>query len=181
METLARIDQAPRAFDWKRLLGAVAPVLGTAIGGPFGALAGVLVNTALGLENGAGEAERARALERATPEQLLAIQQAERQFALDMERLGVDVLRLDSADRDSARRREAALGDRIPCVLAAGVTLGFFGLLAYLLRHDVPKENAAILNIMLGALGAAWASIISYYFGSSAGSAAKDRLIAGGR
>ena len=33
----------------------------------------------------------------------------------------------------------------------------------------------------LGAMGAAWASVVSYYFGSSAGSAAKDKIIAGAK
>jgi len=40
-----------------------------------------------------------------------------------------------------------------------------------------PSENQALL-IMLGALGAAWGAVVNFYYGSSAGSQAKDAVIA---
>lgn len=169
------------SFDWKSLLGTIAPVLGTAIGGPFGALAGVAIKTALGLGDDADEAAMAKALEKATPEQLLAIQESEQRFKLDMEKLGVDVLKIDADDRNSARLRETNVKDHIPAALAVIVTVGFFGLLAWLMVKAPPVESKEVLNIMLGALGAAWASIVAYYFGSSAGSQYKSKLMAGGK
>lgn len=168
-------------FEWKKLLSAVAPAIGTAIGGPFGGLAASAIKTVLGLEGEQDEAALAGALERATPEQLLALKEAERRFTLDMQKLGVDVLRLDAADRASARRRETTVKDGVPGLLAALVTTGFFGLLGWLMLAEPPAGSKDILNLMLGALGAAWTSIVAYYFGSSAGSAAKDKLIAGVR
>lgn len=54
-------------------------------------------------------------------------------------------------------------------ILALGVTLGFFGMLTWMLNYDVPAGNKDILNIMLGSLGSAWIGITSYFFGSSAG------------
>lgn len=168
-------------FEWKKLLSAVAPAIGTAMGGPFGALAATAVKTVLGLEGEQDETALASALERATPEQLLALKEAERRFTLDMQKLGVDVLRLDAADRASARRREATVKDGVPGLLASLVTIGFFGLLGWLMLAEPPTGSKDILNLMLGALGAAWTSIVAYYFGSSAGSAAKDKLIAGVR
>lgn len=58
------------------------------------------------------------------------------------------------------------------------VTCGFFGLLFSLLRWAPPKQNEALLNITLGSLGTAWVAIVSYYFGSSAGSDRKNEIIA---
>ena len=65
-----------------------------------------------------------------------------------------------------------------PRILAYLVTFGFFGVIAALIRGDVNPQGHDVLLVMLGALGTAWATIINYYFGSSSGSAAKDRVIA---
>ena len=62
------------------------------------------------------------------------------------------------------------LSKNVLYLLAIGITLGFFGLLTYMLKFDVPAANKDILNIMLGSLGTAWISIVGYFFGSSAGS-----------
>ena len=64
-------------FDWKSLLGNVAPILGTAIGGPFGALAGTAIKAVLGLPDDSDEKAMASALAKATPDQLLALQNAD--------------------------------------------------------------------------------------------------------
>lgn len=87
---------------------------------------------------------------------------------------------LDSylADTQSAREnftkiqesdKSSWLAKNILPLLTVGVTLGFFGLLGYMLKEDVPAANKDILNIMLGSLGTAWISIIGYFFGSSVG------------
>jgi hypothetical protein len=67
--------------------------------------------------------------------------------------------------------------DWMPKVLGLAVTIGFFGLMVFMMKWDVPAANKDMLNIMLGALGGSWVSIIAYYFGSSAGSAKKNDLI----
>lgn len=164
-------------FDWKATLAAVAPALGTAIGGPFGALAGAAVNAVLGLGGDATEAATAQALAKATPEQLLALKQADNQFTIDMEKLGVDLAKVNADDRDSARQREIAVKDWVPGVLALFLTLGFFGLLGWMMYKAPPEGSRDILNIMLGSLGTGWVTMLAYYFGSSAGSASKDKLL----
>ena len=165
------------SFDWKGLLSNIAPVLGTAIGGPFGALAGTAIKAALGLSEDSDEAAMAAALQKATPEQLLAIKQADNQFKLDMEKLGVDLARIDADDRNSARQREMTVKDWVPGLLAVTLTVGFFGLLAYLVAHEPPAGSRDILNVMLGSLGTGWVTMLAYYYGSSSSSSEKNKLL----
>jgi len=171
------------SFDWKSLVKTAAPMLGTALGGPLGGIAGKLLANALGGDpTKATPDDLAKLVQNVTPEQLLALKQAEQQFQLQMAELNIksvqDLEALAAGDRASAREREVQVRDWTPRLLAYGVTLGFFGLLSYMLRHDVPTANKDILNVMLGSLGTAWISVVTYYFGSSSGSDRKTELLA---
>lgn len=86
--------------------------------------------------------------------------------------------RIAMEDRNSARAREMAVRDRTPAYLAYGITLGFFGILLWMLNAPVPDTGHDALLVMLGSLGTAWAAVVSYYFGSSAGSHKKSELLA---
>jgi hypothetical protein len=162
------------------LLGQVAPTIATALGGP---LAGVAVktlsNALLGNENGSEEDVRV-ALENATPEQLATIKQIDADFKVRMKELDIDLERISAGDRDSARKREMVVGDHTPKVLAGIITLGFFGVLFWMFIYGVPKNGNEALLLMLGALQTAFTGLIAYYFGSSAGSKAKDDLLSKG-
>jgi hypothetical protein len=164
-------------------VAAIAPTVASAFGGPLAGLAVTTLEKALGVAPGASASDPkgfAATLQNAlaTPEQVLALKQADnafKQFCLDNE---LQLVKADDADRDSARRRQVDLKDWTPTVLAMLVSGGFFGMLSVMAFHDLPVGNRDMLNIMLGSLGAAWVAVVSYYFGSSAGSRAKDSSIA---
>jgi hypothetical protein len=164
--------------DWKEIVGAVAPSLATVLGGPVAGLAvSALSNALLGRANGT-EAEVAAAVAAGGGDVLAKIKEAEQAFLVRMRELDIDVEKLHQVDRASARDREVKAGDiATPRALAGLVTLGFFGVLAWLLVNGKPTDGGDALLVMLGALGGAWGSVISYYFGSSAGSAAKTDIM----
>jgi hypothetical protein len=169
-------------MEWKDLagtIGKVAPLLGTLLGGPAGAAVGAMVASALGT---GGTPEEVSAAITQDPAALVKLREIEASKAVRLEELAADQAKHElataAADRASAREREAKTGDTLtPRSLALLVTLGFFGALAYLLAAGKPQTGGDALLVMLGALGGAWGSVIAYYFGSSAGSAAKTEML----
>lgn len=168
-------------MDIKAILATVAPWIGTALGGPLGGMAVTAAADALGLSDKT-EAAIKQAISGATPEQMLALKNADQDFALKMQALNFDsvekIAALENADRDSARNREIQVKDRTPKILAYLVTLGFFSMLVFMLFKIIPTENRDILNIMLGSLSSTFTAIVAYYYGSTKGSEAKSALLA---
>jgi len=89
--------------------------------------------------------------------------------------MGLDFAKLNVEDRKSAREMQAETRSYIPAILAVTVTIGFFGILVGMMTETFKTSDP--LMLMLGSLGTAWTGIIAFYFGSSAGSQAKDDLL----
>jgi len=160
------------------LLGQVAPTLATALGGPLAGVAVRTLSNALLGHEGGSEDEVKQALEAATPEQLAQIKQVDANFKVRMKELDIDLERIASGDRDSARKMQMANNDWIPRLLAVMITVGFFGILVWMLMKGMPQTGTEALLMMLGALGTAWTGVINFYYGSSAGSKQKNDLLA---
>jgi len=159
------------------LVKTVAPSLATAVGGPLAGMATRAISDALLGKPDGTEDELINAAAKASPDQLLALKKAEQDFAVRMRELEIDLQRIDAADRSSAREREVKTGDWTPKALAGAVTLGFFGVLGYMIAYGLPTQGGEALLVMLGTLGTAWGGIVSYYFGSSAGSKEKSEAM----
>jgi len=111
-----------------------------------------------------------------TAEQIAQVKIAEIELQKQAQELGLNFEKLEVEDRKSARDMQAATRSLMPPLLAGSVTVGFFGIMGMMFNGQVDSSNPAIL-MMLGSLGTAWTGIISYYFGSSAGSQAKTDLL----
>jgi hypothetical protein len=168
-------------MDWKALIGTVAPWIGTALGGPLGGAAVGAVADALGLSDKT-EASIKAALSGVTPEQMLALKNADQAFSVKMQELGyanVEKLAALAVDNTKdARDMQKVTRSPIPAVLAILITIGFFGILIGMLSGKLTATDNQALLIMLGALGAAWGAVVNFFFGSTAESGRKTELLA---
>jgi len=164
----------------------IAPVIASGLGGPA-ALAvpavRILAN-ALGVDPDIADVETQilSKIEKATPQDLLNIKQANNQYILDMEKLGVDRARIEQEDRHSARQRQIQLGDKFPNWLAIVTLIVFAGCLYFIFTHisspdTLNKEIMALIAMLTGHLAADVKQIYNYYFGSSAGSKRKSEIM----
>lgn len=156
------------------------------LGGPLATMAAAAVGKAIGAEKvpdaTTDSISNAIASAIGDPAQRAALIEAEHAFQLQMAELGYkdaeELAATAAADRANARQREMTLRDRLPSILAMVITIGFFGILYLAFIRGVNDQSRDLANIMIGTLGTAWVSVISYYFGSSAGSEAKTQILA---
>ena len=148
---------------FKNIIGAVAPTLGTAIGGPMGGMAANMIADVLGVPNDQKSIETA--IQNATPEQMLELKKAEQAFEIQMKELDVDVFELEVADKQNARSMFSK--DWTARIIGLFTIAGFLGYI-FLVTLQPPEQNSeALINLVLGYLGGLASAIISFYFGAS--------------
>jgi len=147
----------------KGVIGAVAPTIGTALGGPMGGMAANLVSQALGCKNTPKDIEKA--VQNATPEQLVELKKLDNDFEVKMKELDVDLFALETADIQNARSTFSK--DWTARIIGIAVIGGFMGYI-FLVTIQPPEQNSeALINLVLGYLGGLASAIISFYFGAS--------------
>ena len=147
----------------KNIVGAVAPTLGTALGGPMGGTAANMIADVLGVPNTPKAIEKA--VQEATPEQMLELKKAEQAFEVQMKELDVDVFKLEVADTQDARSKFGK--DWTARIVGVSVVGGFMGYI-FLVTLQPPEQNSeALINLVLGYLGGLASAVISFYFGAS--------------
>ena len=145
------------------IIGSVAPTLGTALGGPLGGMAGDVISKVLGVDNNPASLEKAIAT--ATPEQLLEIKKAEKDFEAKMKALDVDLYKLETQEKQDARRTFSK--DWTARIIGIAMVGGFLGYI-FLVTLQPPEQNSeALINLVLGYLGGLASAVISFYFGAS--------------
>ena len=166
-------------MDWKAAIGAIAPTVATALGGPLAGLAVDAVGSAFGWTDATKEkVEEAFSKGQMTGEQILALKQAEIALVAQEKELGFKFAELEFRDRQGARDMQTATRSLMPAILSALVTLGYFSILIGMMRGALKVDDSQALLIMLGSLGTAWGAVMAFWFGSTHGSAEKTRLLA---
>ena len=147
----------------KNLVGAVAPSLGAAMGGPLGGAAGKIIAGVLGCEPSAGSIENA--MQDITPAQLAGIKRQELEFEAQMKEMDVDLFELQTADIQDARKYFAK--DWTPRIIAITLVAGFLAYIFMITVADPDQNPSEIVNLVLGWLGGTTSAVISFYFGAS--------------
>lgn len=168
-------------MNWQTLVSTVAPWIGTALGGPLGGMAVEAAANALGLNTKTVDAVK-QALSGATPEQMLALKQADQAFSLQMQALGfknvTDMEALAAGDRKDARAMQVVKPSPVPAMLSTGVTLGYFGILIGMMLGWLKVSDSQALLLMLGSLSTAWGMVMAFWFGTTRDSGRKTELLA---
>ncbi len=159
----------------KNVLITVAPTIASAIGTPMAGVATKAVIDALGLKKDADEKAIEEAIFGATPEQLLQLKKADQEFKVQMKQLDIDLVKIVTSDKDSARKREIQTKDVTTKVLAYLICILYVGVQLFLLTHVIADSMREMVMRALGTLDAILGLVFSYYFGSSVGDV-KNRL-----
>lgn len=167
-------------MGFKDILGSLAPLLGTAIGGPFGAIAVSLIQKHTGMNTESPEALELE-LNKLTPEAVEALKLAEIDFKKFMDDNEIKRDELTVKSQDSARKMAMATHLAPQIALSVIYNIGYFGLL-YTYMIVMPKlgivlasDVQAVVNILIGILTAEIPRINAFWFGSSFGSKMKDK------
>lgn len=168
-------------FDWRKLIGAVAPVIGTALGTPLAGLAVAQISNAIFGRSNATEDEISVAIAtgQLTGENIVALKTAELNFKLAMERYGIDLKQLEAEteqaylrDVQDARARQIATKDSMPQVIFFLLLAVYVFEIALFIYGKMPTDEfvralitRAFSTVELGLTGA-----IAYFIGSSHGS-----------
>jgi len=147
----------------KNLVGSLAPTIGTALGGPIGGMAANILSESLGVKADPQSIERA--IHNATPQQLLELKKAEKDFEVQMKELDVDVYALQTKDIQDARKTFS--GDWTPKFLGSLTVVGFIGYIFMITAYPIDDSSDDIVMLILGYLSGIASAVISFYFGAS--------------
>ncbi len=179
-------------LDWKSIAGTVAPlapklgaVLGTGLGGPLGGIIGGLAGNALAAAFGTEETpeavgkaiaedpnavEKIQRLENERGQEILA----QAQVKIEELKQQTEQAKVFADDTDRARQFTLSLaqsGSPLSwgaAILATVYTIAFIVVLVVAMTSDIKGND--ILMVLIGGLGTGQTMILSYFFGSSAGS-----------
>jgi len=162
---------------FKKTLPSMALTVASGVPGPVGMIAGI-VSDALGKKISADPAAIDTAIQGATPDQLIALKEKDLEVQAQMQKAGFDNLeelaRISAGDTADARLMQRSDRSWIPGFLTLVFSIGFFVSLAAVLHWGIPVQGHDVVVSLISIQAGMLLTIGNFYFGSSAGSAAKN-------
>jgi hypothetical protein len=158
-------------MDW---LTQIAPTIATAFGGPLAGMAVSAVSKALGIAP--EEVQNVISSGKLDATQVAAIQMAELELKKQAQSMNLDFAKLNAEDKKSARDMQIATKSILPSILAV-LIIGGFGTITALKVMGYAVAGDPTVQDLLTTLRDGVILVLSFYFGSSAGSQTKDQLL----
>jgi hypothetical protein len=166
----------------------LAPEIARWLFGSTAEKATVAVTAAVQAVTGTADAADAAAMLAQNPQATAQLRLQLAQIAAEQENAArtaeLDTLAATIKDTADARAQTIALSGQRSAIaygapIVSVVVLATFGcVMAMALTRSIPDGSEAIVNVLLGTLAAMATSVVSYWVGSSAGSARKDERLA---
>lgn len=168
-------------MDWTQTLKSLAPTVATAFLGPLGGVAVAAVGNLLGVSD-ATQDKIAKVIQNGmlTPDQIGEFKKLELEYKNNEQERGFKYAELAFKDRDSARTANVVGGIQKPLfwmsILLLGVSLG--SEVFVLFKGYPPEIPEIVVGRVLGLMDAVAMLVLSYWFGTTNGSAQKSDLLA---
>jgi hypothetical protein len=168
-------------MDWLATLKTLAPTVAAAIFGPLGSVAIASVGELLGL-SGATKDKISEIIQagQMTPEQIGKLRELELEYQNNEKERGFKYAELSFKDRDSARIANVSGGTQRPLfwlsLLLLSITLGTECMVLFKGYPD--GTDPLVVGRVLGLMDAVAMLVLSYWYGTTNGSAVKNELLA---
>ena len=159
-------------MDWMKN---ICPTLATCLAGPLAGMAVEAISKAIGVDP--SEVQNTINSGKMTADQIASLQTAEIALKARAQEMGLDFEKLAVADRASARQMQMTTGSFVPPLLSVLVVVAWATIQYFLLTHVIDPTMRELVARVLGTLDGALMLVLSFYFGSSAGSQAKDTML----
>ena len=159
-------------MDW---LKSIAPTIATALGGPLAGMAVEAISKAIGVDP--SKVQETINSGKMTADQIASLQTAELALKARAQEMGLDFEKLAVADRTSARQMQMTTNSFVPPLLSVLVVVAWATIQYFLLTHVIDPSMRELVARVLGTLDGALMLVLSFYFGSSSGSQAKDQML----
>ena len=167
-------------MDWLATLKTVAPTVASAMFGPLGAIAVATVGELLGL-SGATKDKISEIIQsgQITPEQIGKLRELELEYQNNEKERGFKYAELSFKDRDSARTANVSGGTQKPLfwlsLLLLSITLGTECMVLF--KGYPEGTDPLVVGRVLGLMDAVAMLVLSYWYGTTNGSAIKNELL----
>ena len=161
-------------MKWLDKLKEYAPSIATAVlsgGATLPQLALKAISDATGVDV-VDSIQAAKAIDNASPDDMLKLKQADNSFKIKMVELGNELTYAELADVQQARIENKH--SPMPAIICCALTLMVAAAGYCLFTINIPPENTEIAYLLFGALMAKWGDSIAYWVGTTRSSANKD-------